>query len=112
MLFAQSQRNELTAIEFKKMVDENSTVVILDVRTDDEVKDGVIGKPIHIDYFRKDFDQKIKVLDKSKTYLVYCASGFRSGEAVKLMRSDGFNNAYNLKDGIQAWKKQKLPLQK
>jgi rhodanese-related sulfurtransferase len=109
---AQSSSTELTTEEFKKLMDEQSDVVILDVRTADEIKSGTIGKPVVIDYFAKDFENSIKALDKQKTYLVYCASGFRSGETVNIMIKNGFKKAFNLRGGFHEWKKKKLPIQK
>jgi rhodanese-related sulfurtransferase len=111
-VYAQSASTELSVAEFRKMMDEKTDVVLLDVRTADEIKSGVIGKPMEIDYFRKDFADKINTLDKQKTYLVYCASGFRSGETVNLMRKKGFKSAYNLHGGFHEWKKKKMPIQK
>ena len=107
-----AQSAELTPAEFKQKMEEDKDAVILDVRTAEEVESGVIGKPMIIDYFRKDFNARIKELDNSKTYLVYCATGFRSGETVRLMRKNGFKKAYNLAGGIQHWRKKNLPVQK
>jgi phage shock protein E len=109
---SQPASTELSAEEFKKMLDERTDVVVLDVRTPDEIKSGVIGTPAIIDYFRKDFADRINALDKRKTYLVYCASGFRSGETVNIMRKNGFRSAYNLRGGIHEWKKKKMPIHK
>lgn len=109
MSFAQSD-DELNAADFKKMMDSDKSVVVLDVRTPDEIRGGVIGKPLKVDYFAKDFDEKIKALDKSATYLVYCASGVRSGETVELMKRLGFKKAYNLAGGFDNWKRNKFPI--
>lgn len=47
-----------------------------------------------------DFEEKIKALDKDKTYYVYCRSGNRSSTASSLMAELGFTKVYNIKDGI------------
>jgi predicted sulfurtransferase len=44
--------------------------VLLDVRTDDEFKEGHIKDSKHIDLRSADFEAKIAELDKTKTYLV------------------------------------------
>jgi rhodanese-related sulfurtransferase len=108
--FAQS--DEITPVEFRRLMEEDKSVVILDVRTAEEVESGVIGNPVVIDYFKKDFKAKIKELDTSKTYLVYCATGFRSSETVLFMKKSGFKKVYNLSGGLQNWKKSKMPVQK
>ena len=43
-------------------------------------------------------------MDKTQTYAVYCQSGRRSGIAVETMNQAGFNNLFNLANGIQDWR--------
>jgi len=50
------------------------------------------------------FFDKIRNLDKSISYFVYCRSGRRSLEACYMMYEFGFNDVYNLKNGILGWK--------
>lgn len=79
-------------------------VVVLDVRTPGEVSEGIInGATLFIDYNSSDFEQQLDGLDKSKTYLVYCRSGNRSGKACHTMLDKGFKQVYNLNGGISAW---------
>lgn len=99
----------LSVEEFSSKMSEQNTI-ILDVRTPEEWEKGVIGKPLYIDYFSKDFSNKLKSLDKSATYLVYCASGYRSDEAVTLMKKHGIESAFSLKGGIVQWQRKKMPL--
>ncbi len=90
--------------EFKKMMTQDN-VVILDVRTPEETAEGIIKGAIEIDYQAEGFDAKIDKLDTSKTYLVYCRSGGRSGRTAKKMVSKGFKNVVNLKGGYLDWSK-------
>jgi rhodanese-related sulfurtransferase len=102
---------ELNVREFKSLKDNRPNAVILDVRTTDELKqEGMIPDAIQIDYFAKTFEHQIQALDKEKTYLLYCASGARSGETLELMKKAGFKEAYNLKTGFDGWKKAKMPV--
>lgn len=80
-------------------------VVILDVRTPQEVAQGTItDQALNIDVTNRAlFDQEIEKLDKDKTYLVYCRSGRRSRVAGEEMARRGFKKVYNLKGGILAW---------
>lgn len=84
-----------------KMQDEN--VVLLDVRTPEEVAAGKIEGALEIDVLADDFEQKIQNLEKDKTYLVYCKAGSRSARACKVMEKAGFQDLYNLKGGYTAW---------
>ena len=47
----------------------------------------------------------ISKLDKTKTYLIYCAGGGRSGECAELMKKEGFTHVVNLEKGFDDWKK-------
>jgi rhodanese-related sulfurtransferase len=94
---------ELSQDKLPEMVDDNS-VVVIDVRTPEEVAQGYIkGADKFIDFHGSDFDQEIMALDKSKTYVMYCRSGGRSGQASQFMIDQGFTNVYNLTGGISAY---------
>ena len=41
--------------------------------------------------------------DKSAPLLVYCATGARSSEAVKILQEAGFKTIYHFDQGLQAW---------
>jgi phage shock protein E len=76
---------------------------VLDVRTPEEVAEGVIPGAIVLDYKSADFKTSLDSLDKSKTYFVYCASGGRSGKTADLMKQENFNAVYSLAGGMKAW---------
>jgi rhodanese-related sulfurtransferase len=95
---------ELTQEEWISQLENDDNAVILDVRTDAEVEDGIIPKAIHIDIYRgQEFIDEIEALDKSKNYYVYCRSGNRSGKACQIMQQLGFENTYNLLGGMLEW---------
>jgi rhodanese-related sulfurtransferase len=96
---------DLSQEEWAFQIKEDTNGVILDVRTPEEVEDGVIGDAIHHDIYNPQaFMEALQGLDKSKNYYVYCRSGNRSGQACAIMSSLGFTNAYNLTGGILEWK--------
>lgn len=99
----------LEATEFSQKVSE-SGVITLDVRTPGEFMTGHIQGAINIDVEGMQFETDIAKLDKTQTYAVYCQSGRRSGIAVETMNKAGFNNLFNLANGIQDWQAQNLPL--
>lgn len=102
---AQTKIENVDAATFKKLIDEKKSYLI-DLRTDDELKNkGFIKGATQIDYFRKDAEMVIAKLDKSKTYLIYCAGGGRSGECAELMKKEGFTHVVNLEKGFDDWKK-------
>ena len=91
----------------EKMKSPSKEVVVLDVRTSQEVAQDAIKGAINIDVYASDFNQKIAELDKSKTYLVYCRSGARSARACSQMCKEGFENIFNLQGGYLAWSRSK-----
>ena len=78
-------------------------VVLLDVRTADEFKEGHIENALNIDVKQGDFMEKAKTLPKDKTIAVYCRSGKRSANAANQLASVGYK-VVNLLGGIIAWK--------
>lgn len=104
-LFAQNKIENVDAATFKTYIDAKKGVLI-DLRTDDELKNkGMIKGAMQIDFLAKDAEDKISKLDKKKTYLIYCAGGGRSGDCAELMEKQGFSHVVNLEKGIEGWKK-------
>lgn len=88
----------------------DSSVVILDVRTADEFKDGHIQGAILIDQNQSDFVEKAKAaLSIDKKIAIYCRSGRRSANAAGKLADAGYK-CVNLKGGIIAWKEAGKPV--
>lgn len=95
---------DLTQDEWASELENDNNAVILDVRTLEEVEQGIIPNAIHIDiYMGQGFVQELNKLDKTKNYYVYCRSGNRSRQACYIMDQMGFEKAYNLMGGIIDW---------
>ena len=88
--------------EFKTLVDKKE-VVVVDVRTAIEVAAGKIKGAKNIDIMSENFVNHLEGLDRSKTYLLYCKSGYRSAQAASKMANMGFKHLYSLKGGISSW---------
>jgi rhodanese-related sulfurtransferase len=104
-----STATDLSVSEFSSKVTE-AAVITLDVRTPGEFSEGHIEGALLIDFQSGNFENEIASLDKTKTYAVYCRSGNRSGQAVKVMSDAGFSNLYNLNGGVIDWANAGLPL--
>lgn len=95
---------DLTQEEWASQLATDDNSLILDVRTDIEIAEGIIPNAIHLDIYKgQDFINELEKLDKSKNYYVYCRSGNRSGQACAIMEQLGFDNAYNLQGGMLEW---------
>jgi len=84
--------------------------VILDVRTPEEFAEGHIDGAVNLDVQARDFEKKLRVLDRKKSYLVYCRTGNRSRKATVAMEALGFRSIFHMNEGIVKWKQQNLPL--
>lgn len=94
-------KESLIQTEFiSKIKQDSENIVILDVRTKEEFEEYNINGSINIDYYSDNFKQQLNQLDKNKTYLIYCRSGNRSGETLKIMEDLGFKIIYDLNGGF------------
>jgi len=95
---------------YNNLLDQKDNIILLDVRTKEEVLENNIKNSINIDFYSEDFKKTILNLDKSNTYYVYCRSGKRSLNTVEIMRENGFTQSYNVEGGILKWVELSLPL--
>jgi rhodanese-related sulfurtransferase len=100
-MFAKSA-SELSGPEFKKQYETAKNGVLLDVRTPGEFKGGALPGAKNLDFFASNFKSELAKLSKDKVYFVYCRSGARSGQAVKLLNKMGYS-AFNLQGGMGKW---------
>lgn len=78
----------------------NKDIILIDVRSYSEVQQsGYIKNSINIALDDSKFEEKMSKLDKNKEYIVYCASGSRSGMACLRMYKMRFKNIYNITHG-------------
>lgn len=81
----------------------NEDAVLLDVRTPEEVSQGIIPGAIHIDVKNSNFKVEVAKLDKAQTYMVYCRSGGRSKTASDIMVNLGFEEVNNVLGGYNGY---------
>jgi 3-mercaptopyruvate sulfurtransferase SseA len=62
-----------------------------------------------VNLISKFFKTRLEVMDKNKTYVVYCKVGGRSKIAQKLMQQFGFVAVYNIIGGTLLWEEEGLP---
>lgn len=92
----------VTPAEAKEMIARGDTLVV-DVRDAAEVaSSGKVAGAVHVSRgmleFRADPESPAhdKAFDKSKTVIVYCASGGRSALSGKVLKDFGYANVFNL----------------
>jgi rhodanese-related sulfurtransferase len=95
---------DINTEDAKKLIATTKDLVILDVRTAEEVNQGVIPNAKVIDINGPDFEKMVAMMDKTKPTLVYCKAGSRSKRACDTMTKLGFKELYNLEGGYDSWK--------
>lgn len=80
--------------------------VVLDVRTDGEVKQKRIENSQHIPVHQ--LRERISEVPQDRDVAVYCESGYRSAMAMGILEQEGFTNALHIVGGIAAWQASQL----
>lgn len=93
---------QISQDEAKRIMDEETNYVILDVREQDEYDEKHIPNAILIPYTEIENSAKYILKDKDQLILVYCRSGRRSKIAAESLVSLGYTNVYEF-GGIIDW---------
>jgi rhodanese-related sulfurtransferase len=98
----------VTPKEAKKLIENRDDLLLIDVRGQDELTQGYIEGSTLMPLWS--IIKGTQRPPQNKPILLICAVGGRSLALGKLMSKNGWNEVYNLKGGISAWKKAHLPL--
>ncbi len=94
---------EVNKQQVKELLEEQSELSIIDVRTPEEYDSGHIQGAINVNYFSDAFTNRLNEMDKQNTYLVYCQGGGRSSMAAEKMVELGFEFIYHYSGGYADW---------
>ncbi len=111
--YAQSPADSAKVVsveKFQKLSSKKKNILI-DVRTPEEMQEGHLDGALNINFLSEGFENEIKQLDKTKTYLLYCRTGKRTAKAGAAMKAAGFKKVIMLDGGITAWKEQGKPIE-
>lgn len=86
----------MTAAELKRALVAGEKLLLLDVRTDAEIKTSKIAGS-------RPLDGDIESAPKDSKLVLYCHHGMRSRNAAEQLLQMGFRNVYNLEGGIEAY---------
>jgi rhodanese-related sulfurtransferase len=105
-----AQLETVPALTAAEVIADTPDVVVLDIRTPEELQSGFISGAINIDFYEPDFAAKLDLLAKDTPYVVYCRSGNRSGQAMGVFADLGFSEVTEIDGGIVEWTAQGLPV--
>jgi rhodanese-related sulfurtransferase len=92
---------DVTVERAMELIEERPSIVILDVRTEGEFRDGHIEGAINIPV--NELEGRLGELEKGDELLVYCRTGNRSGTAVSILKENRYSKIYHMDSGITAW---------
>jgi rhodanese-related sulfurtransferase len=78
--------------EFVALHESSDSVVVIDVRTDQEAAGGVISGALHVPLEK--LEDRLAELPQDKEVLIYCANGIRAEMAHQTLSANGIRNRY------------------
>lgn len=97
-----SEPIKIDAFEAKTMLDEDPTIILVDVRTESEYESGHIASAILIPLDSLSSLAESMLPNKDTKIIIYCRSGNRSAQAVSILDDLGYTQLYDL-GGIIDW---------
>ena len=94
----------LDAKQTKAWLAKHPETQVRDVRSSTEFAGGALPRAANISLSTADFRTRVGKLDREKPVLVYCAGGFRSRQAVAVLKELDFTNIMHLHRGYMSWK--------
>lgn len=91
----------ITVEEVKARLDAGDDLIILDVREPVEWQISVIDGALRIP--QGEVPAHLGELPRDRDIVVYCKTGIRSADVIRLLQEEGFTRLYNMAGGINAW---------
>jgi phage shock protein E len=109
---AESGPIHLDAPKAAEILATDPEITVIDIRTPEEFAEGHIEGALNIDFTGDDFEAELAKLDEEKPYLMHCASGNRSGQALPTFEKLHFHRLYHLSTGFRGWVADGQPVEK
>lgn len=90
-------------IDFDDDYDGNDELIIIDVRSEEDFKNGHIENAINIPF--EEFDNRINELNnyRNKEVIIYSTTGRKSADAGEILVQNRFNDVDNVVDGVKEY---------
>lgn len=110
---AKQEAGEMAPKELKKMIDGEKSVIVMDVREENQRAEGEIYATTTIAITRGNLEFEVlnKIKDKNAVIVTYCRSGGRGALAAQTLKKLGYVNATNLKGGLKGWAQEGYPIE-
>jgi len=99
----------MTPQELLQRIGTKADILILDVRTPGEFRNGHIPGAYHLDH--RQVESRISEIEpyRNRPVVVYCLSGIRAGIVESYLVEQGFTQVNHLQGDWSAWESNKLP---
>lgn len=89
----------------------NPDVVVIDVRTAEEYKEGYLSGAVNIDWLSGHLPEQVmaQLPNRDQKLALYCRSGRRSKAASEALGNLGYKYIFELEGGYLAWQKAGMP---
>ena len=110
---AKQEAGEMAPKELKKMIDAEKSVIVMDVREENQRAEGEIYTTTTMAITRGNLEFEVlnKIKDKNAVIVTYCRSGGRGALAAQTLKKLGYVNATNLQGGLKGWAKEGYPIE-
>jgi len=110
---AKKEAGEITPAELKKMLNDEKSIIILDIRESEQRAEGQIywDDMFAITRGNLEFEVPNEIKNKDAVIITYCRGGSRGALAAQTLRNLGYKNATNLKGGLKGWAKAGYPIE-
>ena len=109
---AKTRVREISVTDTQARLAEDQTVLLVDVREDDEWREGHATGAKHLGkgIIERDIEQQVP--DKDTELILYCGGGYRSALVADVLQRMGYTNAWSMAGGWKAWKNSGAPTTK
>ena len=99
-----SSFKSINSIQAQNLIKDCKDLMIIDVRRYSEFKENKIPNAINIPVEELEWEIEELKENKDRPILIYCKAGHKSALACQMLEEEGFNNLYNLGQGILGYK--------
>lgn len=107
---ARPQVKEISVAEMNERLKQNPQALLIDVREDDEWRNGHAAQAIHLGKGVLERDLEATVPDPDREIIMYCGGGFRSVLTADVAQRMGYKNVASLIGGYKGLVEAKWPM--
>ena len=104
-----SSQGDVSVEQARSLIETKPNLVIVDVRTSEEYSTGYIEGAMNL-CAECDAQLLLDNLNTDDEILLYCRTGRRSANALRILRENDYEKVYNMVGGIEAWKNAGYPV--